>query len=718
MAENPNELTASELVESLEQNVGAYVSPPDDAQMNWLAKGLGMPLDASMCEKAGPKAGFDVGQSFYIFMAGKLRIALREDGMIAYVCEAEPDANDDEIVETLKICNFVDAHIPPSGHIHGLLAHQWVPVCEGSANTQPIWTQYCLPGESETVFPMHTLRLMSGHLETLWERSAFKNTFLGGYAGLAATTDDVLATVKTEDNPARGSDVFGRYLSETNVYLPQPVAGENVVKEGDAYKATSYGYVLLIDDILSVQPPLWIDAEGVYAYWCSLDSRSRPVTLEDVQHDLKEHGVVDGIKQGAIEELLDAVQEGNQPKEAHLIAEGIPPVHGQNAAFEIVVGSHNRSGPLRSDGSVDFRRVDLDPEVVSGQEIAIAHQPTAGKSGKNIYGNEIKGRDGSTAGIKAGTNVFAEEQNGEIHYFSRVGGVIKFMRNELSVVDLLIIEGDINYKTGNLEFKGEVFIKGSVGPNFTVSAESHITVVGNVESGATIMSKGNITVGKGIIGRKTRVMAVGHVQAQFVQDANVQCGRNLFLGSYANLAYLRAGARLKVNRAKGQRGGVITGGQTWAYRSIDICTAGTPNRTSTEVNVGVSPDQAEKLEQLDFRLQEANKLVVRYLQRFGLDHVDVAQIQNILKASTGPRQRVLALSAKQLGEAVQVQQKLIKEREKLRSSVDKLQQDAVIIMRDKIMPGVSVRVGDFNVKVNEVIMSPRYHIRKERLLVR
>ena len=132
----------------------------------------------------------------------------------------------------------------------------------------------------------------------------------------------------------------------------------------------------------------------------------------------------------------------------------------------------------------------------------------------------------------------------------------------------------------------------------------------------------------------------------------------------------------------------------------------------------MSPDQAEKLEKLDMQLQESNKLVVRYLQRFGLEHVDVVQIQNILKASTGPRKRVLALSAKQLGEVVQAQQKLLKEQEKIRSSVDQNQHDSVIIMREKAMPGVMVRVGDFNAKINDVIMSPRYHIRKARLMDR
>ena len=475
---------------------------------------------------------------------------------------------------------------------------------------------------------------------------------------------------------------------------------------------------MLIDDILSVRSPLWMDAESVHVYWCLLDHRPHPVSMEDIQYHLRNLIVAEGINQETISDLLEAVREGNHAKEAHLIAKGTAPEHGQDAHHEMLVDTYARSGIMRVDGSIDFRNLDFLPEISSGQEIAIAHRPTQGKPGKNVHGEIIKGRDGAPAGIKAGKNVRAEEIDGEIHFYATEEGVLKFLRDELSVVDLLIIEGDINYKTGNLEFNGEIFIKGSVGPNFTISAESSITVAGNVESGATLMAKGNVTVGKGIIGRKTRVMALGNVQTQFVQDANVQCGRNIYLGNYANLAYLRAGARLKIDHATGPRGGAVIGGQTWAYRSVDICTAGTPDRTSTAINVGVSPDQAEKLEHLDMRLQEANKLVVRYLQRFGLDRVDVTQIQNILKASTGPRKRVLALSAKQLGEAVQAQQKLLKEREKIRSSVSKIQHDSIIIMREKVMPGVSVRVGDFHEKINDVIMSPRYHIRKERLMHR
>ncbi|MBT3601898.1 MAG: hypothetical protein HN521_02420, partial [Candidatus Latescibacteria bacterium] len=103
---------------------------------------------------------------------------------------------------------------------------------------------------------------------------------------------------------------------------------------------------------------------------------------------------------------------------------------------------------------------------------------------------------------------------------------------------------------------------------------------------------------------------------------------------------------------------------------------------------------------------------------FDLDTVNVQQIQNILSASTGPRKKVLALSAKQLGEAVQAQQKLIKARLEVRAKVDKVQYAAVVIVRDRVMPGVIIRVGDYTQKALDVIKAPRYKIQNDRLISR
>ena len=705
-------------LDRLEKDVSGYVPPPDEAKMVWLAHGLKQAIKPSTYQKAPPKAGLDTGQNFYVLPAGRLRLALREDGMVVYVTEVAEGVNDEEILETLKVCNLVGAEIPPSGHIHGLLSRGWVQVCVGQSDQESVWTEYRCPGEPTKILPVETLKSMSQLIENLWDQPDISAAYPSLYCGLTALSGDVLAAIQTTVAPIKGYDIFGRQLGAKLPELSQPDPGENVVFDGEEYRASCYGYVTLLDNVLSVKPPFWMDRESVRLYWCLLDSRERPVTEHDIQGFLDKNNIAEGIQQKTIETLLMDIPEGTHMTGAHLLAEGEAPVHGKDANLELLVDTRKRIGALREDGSVDFRGVDFVPEAQPNIEIARLHPATKGQPGRTIHGEEAKAIDGTALKLKNDDNIRVEEKEGIIHYYATKEGAVKHTRTEISILDLLVIDGDINYKTGNLNFAGEIFISGSVGPSFSVIADGNITVGGNVETGAKIMSKGNVLVGKGILGRKTRVMALSHIQAQFVSEGHLQCGHDIYLGNYSSGAQLRAGSRIKVENATGQKGGCVIGGQLWAFSSIDTHTAGAFNQTATELNVGVRPEQAEKLQSIDAHMQEANKLIIRYLQRFDLDTVNVQQIQNILSASTGPRKKVLALSAKQLGEAVQAQQKLIKARLKVRAKVDKVQYAAVVIVRDRVMPGVIIRVGHYTQKALDVIKAPRYKIQNDRLISR
>ncbi|MFT5366042.1 MAG: hypothetical protein ACI8V2_000984 [Candidatus Latescibacterota bacterium] len=702
----------------LEKDVLGYVPPPDEAKMLWLAQGLKQPIEASVYKKAPPKAGLDTGQNFYMINAGRLRLALREDGMVAYISEVADGVNDEEILETLKICNLVDTDIPPGGHIHGLLSRGWVQVCAGQVDQESISTKYNYPGEPTKALPIDTLKLMSQEIEGLWAKPDMGTAYPGLHCGLTALPGDVLATIQTKLAPVGGYDIFGRHLLSKLSDLSQPKLGENVVLDGNQFRASCYGYVVLFENVLSIKPPFWIDQEAIHLYWCLLDHRPRPVTEHDVQAFLDKNHIVEGIQQKIIETLLTEIPEGKHTLGAHLVAEAEAPVHGKDGYLELLVDTQKRIGTLHNDGSVDFGAVDFKPEAQPNVEIARLHPASVGKPGRTIRGEIAKPHQGIAMRLNQDESIRVEEKEGILHYFATKAGVVKHTRTEILILDLLVIDGDINYKTGNLNFQGEIFIKGSVGPSFSVIANGNITVGGNVEIGAKIMSKGNILVGKGISGRKTRVIALGHIQAQFVSDALLQCGHNIYLGNYTSGAQLRAGARIKIDSATGQKGGCAMGGQMWASHSIDVYIAGASNQMATELNVGVNPEQAEKLGDIDTHLQEAHKLVIRYLKRFDLDYVNVQQIQNILAASSGPRKKVLILSAKQLGEAVQAQQRLTKAREEIRAKVDRLQYHSVIIVRDRVMPGVVIRVGDYTQKALDVIRGPRYKIQNDRLISR
>jgi len=129
----------------------------------------------------------------------------------------------------------------------------------------------------------------------------------------------------------------------------------------------------------------------------------------------------------------------------------------------------------------------------------------------------------------------------------------------------------------------------------------------------------------------------------------------------------------------------------------------------------VDPEQAQKLDLLSRKLEESQKMLMRQLERFNLKKVDVQAIQRRLAASTGPQKKVLARSARQLGEVVQVHQALIKEKHEIEQGMAENLGGAAIEATEQAFPGVCIRIGDRQRQLKDEIQKARFHIRRDLL---
>jgi uncharacterized protein (DUF342 family) len=313
--------------------------------------------------------------------------------------------------------------------------------------------------------------------------------------------------------------------------------------------------------------------------------------------------------------------------------------------------------------------------------------------------------------LEAGRNIVKKiAEGGIVEFYAKSEGMLKHKGKEIWVVEVLRVDGDVGFNTGNLKFGGDICIKGNIGPGFSVKAGGDVVIAGTVEQGATVISQGDVKIGKGIIGRKTRVTALGDIRTQFVQEATVQTARNISIGNYAMQPFLRAGG-IKVSQGEGRRGGSIVGGECWGLRGIDVFFAGNAASTKTILNAGMDLMMAQKMDDLNVQLNESNTQIQRILDRFGLERLDVAQIQHMLAASTGGKRKVLANSARKLGEFVQANQKLASEKKAIEAKASAGLKDAKIIVRSTIYPGVRVRLGDFQRVIQDEMTSPRFHLK-------
>ena len=104
-----------------------------------------------------------------------------------------------------------------------------------------------------------------------------------------------------------------------------------------------------------------------------------------------------------------------------------------------------------------------------------------------------------------------------------------------------------------------------------------------------------------------------------------------------------------------------------------------------------------------------------YDDRIGMTTVDVAQIQKRLAAAQGPKRKIVAVAARQLGEFIKTRQELLGERSKLHSAFEKRSSDARITVHEHVYTGVDVRIGDQNLKVTADIECAEFFVRNDVL---
>ena len=362
-------------------------------------------------------------------------------------------------------------------------------------------------------------------------------------------------------------------------------------------------------------------------------------------------------------------------------------------AVDFVADPARVRGSWCTDGSIELPDDDLTPDVIPGDLIARA----------------------PSGALESGANVRVDLTAAGQEYYATAEGNARLVGNTISVVPLLVIDGDVGYDTGNLDFDGDIHISGRIGPGYSVKSGGSVLIRSSIGEGASVLAKGDVTACRGISGRKTKVIAVGGVRTAHVQEATVQCAGDLTVGNHVVDAHLRCGGVLTVDKGEGTLGGSIAGGQSWGLKGVEMFRAGSPSGASTALNVGLNPDQAGKLDELQKKLAEFNKVITRHLARFNLKEVDVPQIQKLLGAATGPQRKMLARSAKQLGELLQAHQKLLNERSEIEIKMILEFDQAAIVIAEMAYAGVQVRVGDHRRRLSEASDALQFFVDEEGL---
>ena len=322
-------------------------------------------------------------------------------------------------------------------------------------------------------------------------------------------------------------------------------------------------------------------------------------TTDEIYEALEQHNVCSGID----DELIKIIVDSALYEKDYVVAKGTPVIDGIDGYYEFLFNTElNRKPLIRPDGSADYYSIHLVELVKANQEIAVYHDPVDGQNGINVRGKVLQAKRGRVLPPIPGTGFFKVNNN---HiYVSSIDGKIEYKNKRITIAPVYEVHGDVDMKTGNIDFRGDVIVHGSVRSGMTVNATGTCTLDGVLE-GAKVYSDGDILIRGGIQGGgKATVRSNKDIQVGFIEYSNVFAEGNISVESIIDSNVVCHG-KVKMSGIKSS----IIGGSVYAIGGITVSIAGNKHNTHTALSAGQDLRIMKELLAVQNALQEDLSLV-------------------------------------------------------------------------------------------------------------
>ena len=242
-------------------------------------------------------------------------------------------------------------------------------------------------------------------------------------------------------------------------------------------------------------------------------------TVESLVALAKDAGVIHGVNT----EILKAILVKKAFDKTVKFAQASPAVDGKDGWYEFLFDTKIDTKPkILKDGSVDYSEYGSVPSAVEGEKLVIYHPPVACKDGINVYGGSILAKKGKDLARLKGKGFVIDETN--TVYTAKYDGKVTYIAERLVVDKELVVEGDVSYTTGDIEFQNDIHIRGNVFSGVKViSQKGSIIVDGYVEQ-AFLSAKKDVVLKNGMQGNgKGSIEAGGDVKGKFFEQSQIIC---------------------------------------------------------------------------------------------------------------------------------------------------------------------------------------------------
>jgi uncharacterized protein (DUF342 family) len=375
--------------------------------------------------------------------------------------------------------------------------------------------------------------------------------------------------------------------------------------------------------------------------------------------------------------LAESVSRGNEVPV--LIAEGLAPqLPVRELRWHVDLGAARAA----STQTIDLHDVTRFVRVKAGQVLCELRVATA-EDGRDVFGDLLMCPPTAVSDVSlppVGTGVDCGPDGRTL--VAKHDGCVELVDGTLLVRKLYEVDGNVDFKVGNIDFDGRVTIKGDVLPGFTVKASGEVAISGMVENGS-IEAGSDVCIRGGVAGRQANhVKSGGRVEARYLRAIEVESRGDVVVGAECVDCQIVSDGAVTVEK------GTIIGGSVRAGGDVCASQLGSDMGVATSITASHGGPVEKALG--DARAALAT------LQ---------AQIKNDEKALSlykNPPGGIDALSpAKQKLVRVLEQQMVERERglEAQRQKIAELmtgysQNCGKVIVYQRIYPNVTIRIGD------------------------
>jgi uncharacterized protein len=406
-------------------------------------------------------------------------------------------------------------------------------------------------------------------------------------------------------------------------------------------------------------------------------------TVEDIMSLIKEYGINYGIKEELLYKVL--TDENALPL---VIAEGTRPINGENGFLKPIFPN-----TMEVTNKDDLRKVDLKqviniPSVTHGQLIGEKISATQGTPGKTIFGEELPAKPGKDFRLRPGKNTRIDESGFKL--YSTIDGQMSVEPKVIHVYPLYEVNGDLDLKTGNINFVGCVNIRGNVPAGFEIHSKGDIKIHGTVES-AVLISEGSIFVSAGIVGQgKGLIKAKGDLHTSFINQGVVEVEGDVNVTQSILHSKVQAGGNVYCHKGNGN----IVGGNISAAKNIIVKEVGNAHNTKTTLYLGINQDLLMKEKIYSENLQKAED--------------DMKKLTKLL-SNLNEKEKTSGLAANEKIMKLRVRNTVILTNETMLQAKEKLEDfkeafteygNSKISIEKQIFPNVDVHFGKYRRKIS------------------